>query len=133
MTRTTLAFAIVFAASALNAQTPLTPRQQAAREIYAELVGINSSDSVGSVTKAAEAMAKRFRDAGFPASDVQVLIPPGKPTKGNLVVRYRSARGAAAGKPILLLAHIDVVAARREEWPRDPFTMVEENGYFLGR
>jgi acetylornithine deacetylase/succinyl-diaminopimelate desuccinylase-like protein len=120
-------------AVAAGAQTTLTPRQQAAREIYAELISINSADSVGSVTRAAEAMAKRFRAAGFPASDIQVLVPPGKPTKGNLVVQYHGTRGPSAGKPILLLAHIDVVAARREEWPRDPFTMVEENGYFLGR
>lgn len=128
-----LIVAALCAASTLPAQTTLTPRQQAAREIYAELVSINTADSVGSVTRAAEAMAKRFRDAGFPANDVQVLIPAGKPTKGNLVVRYPGSRGAAAGKPILLLAHIDVVAARREEWPRDPFTMVEQNGYFMGR
>jgi len=128
-----LAVAALCAATTLHAQATLSPRQQAAREIYAELVSINSADSVGSVTRAAEAMAKRFRDAGFPASDVQVLIPAGKPTKGNLVVRYHGSRGAAAGKPILLLAHIDVVAARRDEWPRDPFTMVEQNGYFLGR
>ena len=116
-----------------RAQGPLTPRQQAARDIYAELVSINSADSVGSVTKAAEAMAKRFRDAGFPAADVQVLVPAGKPAKGNLVVRYHGRGGPSAGKPILLLAHLDVVAARREEWPRDPFTMAEEGGYFLGR
>jgi acetylornithine deacetylase/succinyl-diaminopimelate desuccinylase-like protein len=128
-----LVVAALCVASTLPAQTTLSPRQQAAREIYAELVSINTADSVGSVTRAAEAMAKRFRDAGFPASDVQVLIPAGKPTKGNLVVRYPGVRGAAAGKPILLLAHIDVVAARRDEWPRDPFTMVEQNGYFLGR
>lgn len=127
-----LAFSVCLAATT-RAQAPLTPRQQAAREIYAELISINSADSVGSVTKAAEAMAKRFRAAGFPASDVTVLIPPGKPTKGNLVVQYHGTRGPSAGKPILLLAHIDVVAARREEWPRDPFTMAEEYGYFLGR
>jgi len=115
------------------AQTSLTPHQRLAREVYSELISINTADSVGSVTRAAEAMAKRFRDAGFPASDIQILTPAGKPTKGNLVVRYPGRRGSSAGKPILLLAHLDVVAARREEWPRDPFTMVEENGYFLGR
>ena len=120
-------------ATIAQAQSTLTPHQRAAREIYAELISINTADSVGSVTKAAEAMAQRFRSAGFPAADVQVLAPAGKPTKGNLVVRYRGRGGPRAGKPILLLAHIDVVAARREEWPRDPFTMVEENGYFLGR
>jgi acetylornithine deacetylase/succinyl-diaminopimelate desuccinylase-like protein len=123
---------LLFAATTLAAQSNLTPHQQAAREIYRELISINTADSVGSVTKAAEAMAARFRAAGFPAADVKILTPPGKPTKGNLVVRYR-ARGAGAAKPILLLAHLDVVAARREEWPRDPFTMVEENGYFYGR
>jgi acetylornithine deacetylase/succinyl-diaminopimelate desuccinylase-like protein len=101
--------------------------------VYSELISINTADSVGSVTKAAEAMAKRFRAAGFPESDVQLLIPPGKPTKGNLVVRLHGRGGPNTAKPILLLAHLDVVAARREEWPRDPFTLVEEGGYFLGR
>jgi acetylornithine deacetylase/succinyl-diaminopimelate desuccinylase-like protein len=99
--------------------------------VYRELVEINTVDSVGSTTRAAEAMAARFRAAGFPAADVQVLVPPAKPGKGNLVVRYRGAGGA--GKPILLLAHLDVVAANRADWPRDPFVLHEENGYFLGR
>ncbi len=121
-------------ASVANAQSPtLTPHQRAAREIYSELISINTVDSVGSVTKAAEAMAKRFRAAGFPDADVKVLIPPGKPNKGNLVVRYRGRAGANAAKPILLLAHLDVVAALRSDWPRDPFTLHEESGYFLGR
>src|SRR5205085_9155064 len=124
---------LVSAASSLAAQMSLTPQQRAAREIYSELISINTVDSIGSVTRAAEAMAKRFRDAGFPASDVKVLIPAGKPTKGNLVVRYDGRGGAAAQKPILLLAHLDVVAALRNDWPRDPFTLHEENGYVLGR
>jgi acetylornithine deacetylase/succinyl-diaminopimelate desuccinylase-like protein len=119
------------AAQAVAAQTSLTPHQRAAREIYSELISINTVDSVGSVTKAAEAMAARFRAAGFPESDVKVLIPPGKPNKGNLVVRYHGRAGGP--KPILLLAHLDVVAALRSDWPRDPFTLYEENGYFLGR
>ena len=111
----------------------LTPQQRLAREVYSELISINTADSVGSVTRAVEAMAKRFRAAGFPESDVQILIPPGKPTKGNLVVRLHGRGGPNTAKPILLLAHLDVVAARREEWPRDPFTLTEEGGYFLGR
>jgi acetylornithine deacetylase/succinyl-diaminopimelate desuccinylase-like protein len=111
----------------------LTPHQRAAREIYKQLVEINTVDSVGSVTRAAEAMAARFRAAGFPAADVQLLVPNGKPTKGNLVVRYHGRGGPAAQKPILLLAHLDVVAAERADWPRDPFVLHEENGYFLGR
>src|SRR5215218_3143559 len=126
-------FMAALAAQSAFAQTALAPHQRAAREIYSELISINTVDSVGSVTKAAEAMAKRFRAAGFPESDVKVLVPTGKPTKGNLVVRYRGRAGAGATKPILLLAHLDVVAALRSDWPRDPFTLHEENGFFLGR
>jgi acetylornithine deacetylase/succinyl-diaminopimelate desuccinylase-like protein len=125
----------IAAAPRLLAQAPatLTPHQRLAREIYQELVEINTADSVGSVTRAAEAMARRFRAAGFPAADVQLLVPPGKPTKGNLVVRYRGRGGPGAPKPILLLAHLDVVAANRADWKYDPFVLREENGYFLGR
>ncbi|MCU0627642.1 MAG: M20/M25/M40 family metallo-hydrolase [Gemmatimonadaceae bacterium] len=131
-----VALGVAVAGNTLPAQAPpagaaaLTPHQRFAREIYEELVEINTVDSVGSVTAACEAMATRFLAAGFPAADVQVLVPPGKPTKGNLVVRYR---GSGARAPLLLLAHLDVVAARREDWPRDPFTLHEENGFFLGR
>lgn len=107
-----------------------TPHERLAREIYGELIGINTVDSVGSTTKAAEALAKRFLDAGFASQDVRVLVHPDNPTKGNLVVRYR---GTGAKKPLLLLAHLDVVAAKRADWPRDPFTLVEENGFFYGR
>ena len=111
----------------------LNAHQRLGREIYQQLVEINTVDSVGSVTKAVDAMAARFRAAGFPAEDIQILIPEGKPTKGNLVVRYHGKGGTAARKPILLLAHLDVVAAVRSDWPLDPFKLVEENGYFLGR
>ena len=119
----------------LNAQAPrvaTTPQERLAREIYEELVEINTADSSGSVTRAARAMAKRFTDAGFPAADVQVLIPEADTTKGNLVVRYRGG-STAKGRPLLLLAHLDVVAALRADWSRDPFTLVEENGSFYGR
>jgi acetylornithine deacetylase/succinyl-diaminopimelate desuccinylase-like protein len=119
----------------------LTAFQQLAHSVYKQLVEINTVDSVGSTTKAAEAMATRFRAAGFPAEDVRLLVPEGKPTKGNLVVRYRGGGGTTdatrgrglALKPILLLAHLDVVAANRSDWPRDPFVLHEERGYFLGR
>ncbi len=110
-----------------------TSHERLAREIYAELIGINTMDSVGSTTRAAQAMARRFRDAGFPAADVQVLIPAADSTKGNLVVRYRGRGGASASKPILLLAHLDVVAALRSDWSRDPFELQEDNGFFYGR
>jgi acetylornithine deacetylase/succinyl-diaminopimelate desuccinylase-like protein len=113
-----------------GAPTTLTPAQQAARAIYREMVEINTADSVGSVTRAAEAVAARFRAAGFPAKDIHLVGPADKPTKQNLVVRYR---GKGQGTPILLLAHLDVVQARRSDWQHDPFVMREENGYFLGR
>ena len=89
---------------------------------------IDTTDSSGDNTRAAEAMATRLRAAGFPAADAQVLGP--RPRKGNLVARLR---GSGAGKPILLLAHLDVVEARREDWSTDPFTFVERDGYFYGR
>lgn len=117
--------------SAPGAPTTLTPEQQAARAIYKEMVEINTVDSVGSVTKAAQAVAKRFRDAGFPEADIYIGGPADKPEKQNLVVRYHGKNKTM--KPILLLAHLDVVAALRSDWPRDPFTMVEQDGYFLGR
>ncbi len=125
--------AILACALSASSGAQSSPHEQLARSIYKELIEINTVDSVGSVTKAAEAMASRFKAAGFPANDVQLLIPPGKPTKGNLVVRYHGRGGANAPKPILLLAHLDVVAALRSDWPRDPFTLYEENGFFLGR
>ncbi len=123
------------AALPLGAQQPrpLAPQQKLAREVYQELIEINTADSVGSVTRAAEAMARRFRAAGFPARDVQLLVPAGKPTKGNLVVRYRGRGGPGAAKPILLLAHLDVVAALRSDWSIDPFVLTEKDGYFYGR
>ncbi len=115
----------------VGAQAALTPHQKAARDVYEQLVEINTVDSVGSVTRAVQAMAARFRAAGFPAADIHIVIPPGAPTKGNLVVRYRGRGGAL--KPVLLLAHLDVVAALRTDWSRDPFELQEANGFFYGR
>ncbi len=106
------------------------PAQRQLREVYRELVEINTTDSAGSCTEAAQAMGARLRGAGFPAADVQVLIPPGAPKKGNLVARLR---GTGAKRPLLLLAHIDVVEAKREDWKRDPFKLVEEEGHFYAR
>jgi acetylornithine deacetylase/succinyl-diaminopimelate desuccinylase-like protein len=99
-----------------------------AREIFKQLVEINTTDSVGNVTTASEAMAKRLRDGGFAPEDVIVDGPSER--KKNLVVRLR---GAGQEKPILFLAHLDVVEARREDWTTDPFTLVEKEGYFYGR
>src|SRR5262249_27961656 len=107
-----------------------TPEQRELREIYKELVEINTTDSAGSCTEAANALAARLKAAGLPAQDVQVIVPPGGPKKGNLVARYR---GTGAKKPIMLLGHLDVIEAKREDWQRDPFKLVEENGYFYAR
>jgi len=98
------------------------------RAIYQELVEIDTTDSAGDTTRAAEAMAVRLRSAGFPAADVQVL--GSHPRKGNLVARFR---GTGARRPLLLLAHLDVVEARREDWSFDPFKLTEKDGYFYGR
>jgi acetylornithine deacetylase/succinyl-diaminopimelate desuccinylase-like protein len=131
MLRPSRLLAALFFPAVAGAQATLTPQQRAAREVYEQLVEINTVDSVGSVTTAVQAMAARFRAAGFPATDIHVLVPPGKPTKGNLVVRYRGRGGSL--KPILLLAHLDVVAALRSDWSRDPFELQEANGFFYGR
>ena len=76
-------------------------------------------------------MAKRLKDAGIPEQDIHVIVPPDWPEQGNLVASLRGS--TADSDPILLLAHIDVVEARREDWERDPFTLIEENGYFCAR
>ncbi|HEY6546762.1 MAG TPA: M20/M25/M40 family metallo-hydrolase [Vicinamibacteria bacterium] len=115
-------------ASAQGAAPPLSPEARLGREIFEELVNIDTTDSVGDNTAAAEAVARRLRAAGFPASDVQVLAPRAK--KGNLVARLR---GTGARRPLLLLAHLDVVEARREDWSFDPFVFREEGGFFYGR
>jgi acetylornithine deacetylase/succinyl-diaminopimelate desuccinylase-like protein len=106
----------------------LEPHQQLLREIYQELIEINTTNSVGDNTKAAEAMARRLIAAGFPAADVQVLVQA--PRKGNMVARLR---GTGARRPLLLLAHLDVVEANREDWSVDPFKLLERDGYFYGR
>ena len=123
--RKTLLLVLVLGVS-LDAQT--NQHQTRAREIFKQLVEINTTDSVGSTTVAAEAMAARFKAAGFPDADVKVLGP--NPRKGNLVVRYR---GNGSKRPLLLLAHLDVVEAKREDWSFDPFTLTEKDGYLYGR
>src|SRR5439155_19630591 len=95
------------------------PNQQLTREIYQELIEINTVTATGDTLRAAEAVAARLRAAGFDPADVQVLSPA--PLKGNLVARLRST---GARKPILLVAHLDVVPARREDWSVDPFRLI---------
>src|SRR5579864_1003424 len=108
-------------------QAQENPRELA-RFILKELIEINTTDSVGDNTVAAQAMARRLMTAGFAAGDVQVVVPA--PKKGNLVVRLR---GTTRARPVLFLAHLDVVEARREDWTMDPFRLVESDGYFYGR
>lgn len=97
-------------------------------DIFKQLIEINTTDSVGSVTAAAEAMAQRLRAAGFPAEDVQVLGPNER--KKNMVARLH---GTGKHKPVLLIGHLDVVEARRADWTTDPFQFVEKDGFFYGR
>ncbi|HZH31095.1 MAG TPA: M20/M25/M40 family metallo-hydrolase [Pyrinomonadaceae bacterium] len=112
--------------------SPDADRQQL-REIFQELIEINTVDPNGDVTRAAEAMRARLLAAGFAAADVRVVVPAGNAKKGNLVARYRSPN--PVGKPLLLLAHIDVVEARKEDWSDglDPFKFTERDGYYYGR
>ena len=120
---------LVFAGAAVARQEkPPTANQQLARAIFKELIEINTTDSSGDVTKASEAMAARLRAAGFTGTDVQVIGPSA--TKRNLVARLR---GTGRAKPILLIAHLDVVEARRSDWSFDPFVFLERDGYYYGR
>ena len=124
-----LGLAVPFAAAA----PAITPADQAsdalAIELFRELIEINTTDTpAGNVTPAAEAMARRLRDAGFAAEDVQVVGPNDR--KKNVVARLR---GTGKHKPVLLIGHLDVVEAKREDWTTDPFKFVEKDGYYYGR
>jgi len=119
--------AFLFFAPASNAQIDDATRKLS-HDIFQQLIEINSTDSVGSVTAAAEAMAQRFRAAGFAEADMHILGPNDR--KKNLVVRLH---GTGKHKPLLLIGHLDVVEARREDWTTDPFTFVEKDGFYYGR
>jgi acetylornithine deacetylase/succinyl-diaminopimelate desuccinylase-like protein len=115
--------ATIPAAAQLDSQT-----RKLSRDIFQQLIEINTTDSVGNTTIAARAMAQRLLDAGFPREDVLVLGPNDR--KGNLVARIH---GEGRGKPILFIGHLDVVEALRSDWTTDPFQFVEKDGYFYGR
>jgi acetylornithine deacetylase/succinyl-diaminopimelate desuccinylase-like protein len=119
----TVAFTLWGQAAPLDEAT-----RKLSRDIFQQLIEINTTDSVGSTTLAAQAMSKRFSSAGFSESDMFIGRP--KDRKGNLVVRLR---GNGALKPVLIICHLDVVEARREDWSTDPFQFVEKDGYFYGR
>ena len=106
----------------------LTPNQQLAHDIYKELVEIDTTTATGDTQRAAEALAARLKAAGFPDEDVHAFSP--LPRKGNLVARLH---GTGKRKPILLVAHLDVVPALRSDWSFDPFKLTEQDGYFYAR
>lgn len=129
-----LALAVAGPLAAAPPPTPpeLKPHEADAREILRRAVAIRTSAGLGQVPVLVEVLVSRFRAAGFPEADIHVL-PLGE--TASLVVRYRGEprMGEPRKKPIALLGHMDVVTARPEEWKRDPFALVEENGYFYGR
>src|SRR5581483_7260449 len=110
---------------------PPDPSEQSFRDLYKELVETNTSLSSGSCTLAAERMAAHLRSAGFPDSELHPFATPEHPKEGGLVAIYPGKDPKL--KAILLLAHLDVVEAKREDWTRDPFKLVEENGNFYAR
>ncbi len=125
-----LAFALLCHTARADQLGPAIPEADRAlvREIYQELVEIDTTHSTGSTTKAAAAVAARLRAAGVPEADIAELGP--SPQRGNLVARLH---GSGAKPPLVLLAHLDVVEAKREDWSVDPFVLLEKDGYFYGR
>ena len=129
---TVLAAALAVAVTAGSGSVAPTPADaesiKLATDIFKQLVDINTTNSVGSTTVAAEAMAKRLRDAGFPSEDVVLMGP--NPRKGNMIARLH---GTGVHKPVLLIGHLDVVEAKRSDWTTDPFQFIEKDGYYYGR
>jgi len=126
-----LGLALTIAATAAPAADALRPDQVEFRALYKELVETNTTLSAGDCTLAAARLAARMKAAGFPAANLHPFTAPGHPKEGGLVAVYPGRDPKA--KAILLLAHIDVVEAKREDWTRDPFKLVEEGGYFYAR
>jgi acetylornithine deacetylase/succinyl-diaminopimelate desuccinylase-like protein len=122
------AFPLLFALTLTAANVPPAPDRQLALEIYKQMIEIKSGFTTGATTPVAKAVAERLKAAGFPDSDI--FVGGAIPTKANIVIRYH---GTGARKPILLLAHTDVVEAKREDWSTDPFQFIEKDGYFYGR
>src|SRR3984893_9994980 len=127
-TRWVLSFCLIAGCAPTGRTQGPDQTKQLARDIFKQLIEINTTDSVGNVTTAAEAMAKRMHDAGF--SDKDVIVAGANEKKKNVVVRFH---GSGKRKPILVIGHLDVVEARREHWTTDPFQFVEKDGFFYGR
>ena len=130
MTRRSLLLALLLAPCTLRAQSALTPDQSEARAIFQQLIDIKTSYKEGSTAPAAHAIARRFLDAGFPAADVHVLGPAGD-KDSNVVVRMQGTSKTL--KPLLLIAHLDVVEVLRSDWTVDPYKLLERDGFFYGR
>src|SRR6266436_3086613 len=127
-TRWVLSFCLIASCAPIGRTQGQDQTKQLAHDIFKQLIEINTTDSVGNVTTAAEAMAKRLRDGGFTESDIKVAGPNER--KKNLVARFR---GTGKRKPILFIGHLDVVEALRADWSTDPFEFIEKDGYFYGR
>jgi acetylornithine deacetylase/succinyl-diaminopimelate desuccinylase-like protein len=126
----TLLVLALFTVPAARGQSALTPDQAEARAIFQQLIEIKTSYKEGSTAPAAHAIAQRFLDAGFPATDIHVLGPAGD-KDSNVVVRMQGSSKIL--KPILLIAHLDVVEALRSDWSIDPYKLTERDGFFYGR
>lgn len=132
ITRCAIAMALMLPPLRLVAQEqPLRADQTTFRELYRELVETDTSATTGSCTAVADKIVAHLRQAGFADDQITQFATPEHPKEGGLVVRLPGKSSTA--KPLLLLGHLDVVAAKREDWTRDPYTMVEEGGYFYGR
>jgi acetylornithine deacetylase/succinyl-diaminopimelate desuccinylase-like protein len=136
MKRFRILLATNFVIASLTTTTPVAAANdpdslQRFKSIYKELVETNTTLSAGDCTLAATRMAARLKAAGYPDEDVRVFVPDGHPKEGGLLAVLHGTDSRA--KAILMLAHVDVVEARREDWTRDPFTLIEEGGYFYGR
>lgn len=129
--RTVLSAALAASLAIPAAAQDLRPDQARFRALYKELVETNTTLSAGDCTLAAHKMAAHLKDAGYPDSDLHIFTVPDHPKEGGLVAVLHGSDPKA--KAILLLGHLDVVEAKREDWTRDPFTLIEENGYFYGR
>jgi acetylornithine deacetylase/succinyl-diaminopimelate desuccinylase-like protein len=128
--RTTALAVLMVGATAAYSQVDVQSNEwsRLARQIFGELIALDTTHESGDTTPAAEFLAHRLREAGFNSEDVEV-IGPGRRNK-NLVARLR---GSGKGRPILFFAHLDVVAAPRDQWNTDPFTLTERDGNFYGR
>src|SRR2546430_15233939 len=127
-TRWILSFCLLAICAARGRTQVPDQTKQLSRDIFKQLIEINTTDSVGNVTTAAEAMAKRLRDGGFADGDIKIAGPNER--KKSLVARFR---GTGKRKPVLFIGHLDVVEALRSDWTTDPFDFIEKDGYFYGR